>query len=341
MKIGILTHPQGPNYGGLLQCYALCAYLKKMGHEPIVIQRVADKSFFLWDIVRSVLKALHFPRYYKPNQVDRMVNIRPFIQKYLVRTEPMDSQRKMRKVCKRYGLEAVIVGSDQVWRTSFAMSYGYNYFLDFVPAGVKKFSYAASFGLSTWDYTPEQTEKIRELLKDFNGISVRESEGVSLIKQHLQMDAVQLIDPTMLLTSEDYSKVSSDRLVEEKYIFVYWLGDKKGIAEEVKKYREQGYTVIENYLRDNIEQVSVEDWLSYIKYAERVITDSFHGFVFSIIFGKKFNVFENASGGSGRIKSLMFLLNITDGCITDSDAFYKGISQLRNDANSFIKSCLN
>lgn len=312
-----------------------------MGHEPIVIQRVADKSFFLWDIIRSILKALHFPRYYQPNQVDRMVNIRPFIQKYLVRTEPIDSQRKMRTVCKRYGLKAVIVGSDQVWRTDYAMNYGYNYFLDFVPSNVKKLSYAASFGLSTWDYTPEQTEKIRELLKDFNGISVRESEGASLIKQHLQMDAVQLIDPTMLLTSEDYSKVSSDRLVEEKYIFVYWLGDKKGIAEEVKKYREQGYTVVENYLRDNIEQISVEDWLSYIKYADIVLTDSFHGCVFSVLYGRKFKCYENASGGNGRIPSLLKKLHIEDTLHPESvqvEDYQKGFV---DESTSYINNILS
>ena len=120
MRIGILTHPQSVNYGGILQCYALCTYLRKLGHEPIVIHREVDRSFFLWGLVRSFLKAIHFPRYYTPNKVDRMINVKPFIKKYLVRTKPIRSQAQMRRVCKDYQLNAVIVGSDQVWRADFA-----------------------------------------------------------------------------------------------------------------------------------------------------------------------------------------------------------------------------
>ena len=244
MKIGILTHPQGSNYGGILQCYALCTYLKKLGHEPIVIQRVADKSFFLWSIVRNILKTLHFPRYYHPDEIDRMANIRPFIQKHLARTEPVNSQNKMKKVCKKYGLDAVIVGSDQVWRHDYAMKYGFNYFLDFVPDDVVKASYAASFGLSDWQYTHRETEIIKQLLERFKGISVREEDAVSLIKDNTGKNALQLIDPTMLLKQEDYDNITNHRLVKEKYVFVYWLGDKNLIASAIERYKTEGYTIV-------------------------------------------------------------------------------------------------
>lgn len=340
MKIGILTHPQGSNYGGILQCYALCTYLKKLGHEPIVIQRVADKSFFLWSIVRNILKTLHFPRYYHPDEIDRMANIRPFIQKHLARTEPVNSQNKMKKVCKKYGLDAVIVGSDQVWRHDYAMKYDFNYFLDFVPDDVVKASYAASFGLSDWQYTHRETEIIKQLLDRFKGISVREEDAVSLIKDNTGKNALQLIDPTMLLKQEDYDNITNHRLVKEKYVFVYWLGDKNLIASAIERYKTEGYTIVNINLRDICEQISVEDWLSYIKYADYVITDSFHGCVFSIIFERQFIAFGNKSGGNSRIKSLCKMFGFESETFKQYLNVNSKLEILRQNANNYINNTL-
>lgn len=340
MKIGILTHPQSSNYGGILQCYALCTYLRKLNHEPIVIQRVADKSFFLWSIVRNILRVCHFPRYYHPETVDRMVNIRPFIQKHLVRTEPVNSQNKMKKVCKMYGLDAVIVGSDQVWRHDYAMKYGFNYFLDFVPDDVVKASYAASFGLSDWQYTHRETEIIKQLLDRFKGISVREEDAVSLIKDNTGKNALQLIDPTMLLKQEDYCNITSHRLVKEKYVFVYWLGDKNLIASAIERYKTEGYTIVNINLRDICEQISVEDWLSYIKYADYVITDSFHGCVFSIIFERQFIAFGNKSGGNSRIKSLCKMFGFINKNYKQYLNVNSKLENLRQNTNNYINNTL-
>lgn len=340
MRIGILTHPQGGNYGGLLQCYALCTYLKKLGHDPIVIQRVADRSFWLWEFIRNILKTLHFPRYYNSNNVDRLVHIRPFIDKYLIRTMPIDSQRKMRKVCEKYHLDAVIVGSDQVWRHDYAMKFGYNYFLDFVPENIIKLSYAASFGLSEWHYTASQTKKIKQLLSCFRGISVRESDAVPMLKHAIGINSMQLIDPTMLLLKEDYDIITSPRIVLEKYVFVYWLGDKQTIYPEIEKYRNNGFSVVDLNLRDRVEQIPVEDWLSYIKYADRVITDSFHGCVFSILFERQFKVYLNTSGGTSRIASLCSMFSIRNECQMDYSALNDILEQYRNKSENYFKSIL-
>ena len=340
MKIGILTHPQSTNYGGILQCYALCTYLRKLNHEPIVIQRVADKSFFLWSIVRNTLRVCHFPRYYHPETVDRMVNIRPFIQKHLARTEPVNSQNKMKKVCKKYGLDAVIVGSDQVWRHDYAMKYGFNYFLDFVPDDVVKASYAASFGLSDWQYTHRETEIIKQLLDRFKGISVREEDAVSLIKDNTGKNALQLIDPTMLLKQEDYDNITSHRLLKEKYVFVYWLGDKNLIASAIESYKTEGYTIVNINLRDICEQISVEDWLSYIKYADYVITDSFHGCVFSILFERQFIAFGNKSGGNNRIKSLCKMFGFESETFKQYLNVNNKLEILRQNTNNYINNTL-
>lgn len=341
MRIGILTHPQGSNYGGILQCYALSTFLTKLGHDTIVIRREPNKQFFLWEWVRSLLRRLHFPRYYNPSVIDKGVKIRPFVKKYIKRTPPIRSNRDMYKVCAKYGLNAVIVGSDQVWRHSYAMNFGFNYFLDFVTENVIKASYAASFGLSEWHYTKEQTNTIKKLLSRFKGISVREDDAIKLIKDNTGLDAIQLVDPTMLLTQEDYNKISSPRLLSEQYVFVYWLGEKEKISNEVEEYRKKGYIVIEVYLREEKEQISVEDWLSYIKYADIILTDSFHGCVFSILYERIFKVFDNASGGNGRITSLCKLLDVNTTPVDNSSYSKDTLLYLREKTRIYINNILS
>ena len=303
MKIGILTHPQGINYGGILQGYALYTVLKKMGHEPIIIQRGLNKQFFIWECIRAILRFLHFPRYYSHST--QISEISHFFDKYLKRTKLIRSYGQMRRVCHRYNLDAVIVGSDQVWRTDFAMKYGYNYFLDFVPDHIIKVSYAASFGLSEWGYSSAQTRIIKGLLSRFKGISVREDSGVMMCQEHLGIIPELLLDPTMLLDSSDYDQITTHRILEDKYVFVYWLGDVTNIEKDVEHYKTLGYNVVLVSLRTDTKLPSVESWLSYIKYADIVLTDSFHGCIFSILFNKTFKIYNNKSGGFSRLETLI------------------------------------
>lgn len=311
MKVGILTHQQHINYGGILQCFALSTYLKLLGHEPLVIRRVPNKSNIIKRILRSFLKQLGLKRF---NQVlpDRAANVRSFVEENLNRTAVIDSHSLMNKVCSQYQLEAVLVGSDQVWRRDFAINYGFDYFLDFVPSNVIKASYAASFGLNTWDYTNDESKIIKGLLQDFRGISVREKEAVGLCKSHLGIDPELLIDPTMLLNDSIYGKYASGRIIQDKYVFVYWLGDLNDISKDVSEYESLGYKVKVITLRGNHVVDSIEDWLSYIKYADIIFTDSFHGCVFSMLFHKQFVAYCNKSGGYGRIQSLFESMGISD-----------------------------
>jgi hypothetical protein len=304
MRIGILTHPQAINYGGILQCYALSTFLRDMGHEVIVIRRELDITA-LKKFVITLLKRLHVPHFYSPIDLKRGNKIYPFSERYLTRTKPIRSQVAMCKVCSCYNLESVIVGSDQVWRADFALKYGYNFFLDFVPSNVLKLSYAASFGLSEWQYSSEQTELIKKMLTNFSGISVREREAISLCKDNIGVSAVQSVDPTMLLTSNEYDKIACQRIINKNYVFIYWLGDISLVDPEVSKLKLEGKEVVLVSLREISELPSVEEWLSYIKYSDYVITDSFHGAVFSLIYHRPIKILPNSSGGYGRIESLL------------------------------------
>lgn len=343
MRVGILTHPQGINYGGILQCYALCEYFRLLGHEVVVIQRGLDIP--LWKqviigLISGFKRLLHTKKY------DRAAKIRLFSQKQLPRTKQIHSQSVMKRLCKQYKLNAVVVGSDQVWRSDYALNFGYNYFLDFVPDGIHKLSYAASFGLSTWDYSLEQSKRIKELLAGYKGVSVREDEAVVLCKTHLGIDVKQMPDPSMLLTALDYDQIASPRLLKENYIFVYWLGDKRNIDEMIAFYESKGYNVIYVGLREQRILPAVEEWLSYIKYAKLVITDSFHGCVFSTLYHRPLKVCENKSGGYGRIQSLFQSLGVNienletltrdEYCMIDNR-----LKALRETAKLFIEKSLS
>jgi hypothetical protein len=342
MKIGVLTLPFNINYGGILQCYALCTYLKKQGHEPVVLQREAISALKLW--VKTALCKVGLFKYIDGTYgVGEL--IRPFVKAHLNCTPVVNATWKLERLCKQHALDAVLVGSDQVWRREFALKFGYDNFLDFVPSGMPKVSYAASFGLSDWGYTPSETERIKKLLAEFKGVSVREEEGVALCSEYLGVEAQWHIDPTLLLEAKDYERVSSPRLIAEKYVFVYWLGDEGAIAPVLKKYEKEGVRVCQINLRSNACLPSVGDWLSYIKYAVMVVTDSFHGIVFSMIFNTPFHVFCNQAGGFGRIQSLFKALQIqhkiSDGeAAVDYSALNNRIKVLQAEACDYLKSVL-
>lgn len=343
MRIGILTLPFNNNYGGILQCYALCAFLKKMGHDPVVIRREENRQPLLKRLIYKV-RWLFLKKSNMVQLVDRTKYIRPFAEKRLDRTNLIRSEHQMYKVCEKYKLDAVIVGSDQVWRTDYAMRFGYNYFLDYVPNNIKKLSYAASLGLNDWLYDQKQTKRIGQLLSTFNGVSVREKEAVTLLKEHIGIDAEWHIDPTMLLVQDEYNMIVSSCKEHERYVFVYWLGEKTLVAKDIQEYKQKGYKVIDINLRDEREQESIEDWLSYIKYAECIITDSFHGCVFSILFERPFIVRFNESGGVGRLESLFELLKIDINNKTivmpDYCAVKACIDSLRARSSAYLKMAL-
>ena len=343
MKIGILTLPLVDNYGGVLQAYALSTYMKSIGHEPIELNRVANLQplwkrvahSFLDSILPGVTSAATAARHTR--------NIRAFIDTHIRHTEPIVSHSMMKDVFLREKCEALVIGSDQVWRAEYAMKYGYEYFGDFVPSGVRKIAYAASFGLSEWAYTQSQTEQIINYLKQFDAISVREKNAVSLCRDHLGMEAQHVLDPTMLLSADDYDRIASPRLIDEDYIFVYWLGERKtmlSVADEINKvYR---LKIVAVNLRDRNVKISIEDWLSYIKHASLVVTDSFHGCVFSVLYHRQFRIYMNQSGGTGRLSSLFEQLGLSAEMVNTDTIDYglvdAALTRERQTSTSFLST---
>ena len=343
-KIGILTHPLINNYGGILQTFALQTYLQNFDFEVVILDRRNNRGV-IKRLALAMLNAIPFTPYWKARI--RVRKLTSFINTHIHRTKAIYSDWEFKKVCDKNIFDVIVVGSDQVWRADFASPRGGLYFLDFIPKNskTKKIAYAASLGYDDWRYTFETTIKIQEWVSDFIAVSVREESAVKLCKENMHVDATHVLDPTFLLPVTEYDKLASTRLVIGKYIFVYWLGDRESLRKAILPFINKGYTIIEQSLRGNNIQMSIEDWLSYIKYADRVITDSFHGCVFSLIFHKQFIIHANQSGGTTRLASLFKMLNI-EGIFNNSDymidyiALDNTLITLRNFSKEFLFKAL-
>jgi len=217
-----------------------------------------------------------------------------------------------------YGFDAVVVGSDQVWSKKFGGCW--YFFLNFIESPrIKRIAYAVSFGEQTWKFNRRKTRVLSELCQSFNNISVREYSGVKLCKEYLGVDAVHVLDPTMLLSAVDYSDLyrKEDTLVSEGSLLVYMLDETKScFAERVAQT--MGLTAFSVRAKTENPQAKLEDriwppvtqWIRGFDEAKYVVTDSFHGCIFSIIFNKPFIVVEHKIAGNERFYSLLHMLGL-------------------------------
>ncbi len=223
-----------------------------------------------------------------------------------------------------------ITGSDQVWNFD---CYRPAFFLDFVPSNKRKISYAASISkdsLLDWQKTV-----FKNSLKSFSAVSVRENSAVDMIKDYSPVLVEHVLDPTLLLEREDYDKACSPRIIQEKYMFCYFIGDNKisrALAEEYAKanglkvvtlpYLGKKWRSCDQKFGDyKLYSVSPNDFLSLVKHAEVVFTDSFHALVFSHIYQKEYYIFKRSQLDTmtSRLYSLTKLLQTEERLCFDSE----------------------
>ena len=323
MKICIVTQPLHNNYGGILQNYALQKVLRDMGQEPVTIDYVGRRLTYLrvfisalkTILLRCVGKKRSFLRRNKRNRKNSR-----FVKEYIALSRSVSSYNV--DLVKEIGAEVVIVGSDQVWRVRYnrdTINDMYLKFLENYP--IKRIAYAASFGMDNiHEYTQKQISEYRKLLSRFVLVSVREKSGVDICKTYLGVQAEHVLDPTLLLTMEDYLKLCEVvPLSETKYLAAYLLdksSEKNNLVNEVAKNKR---LKVKKFTADTRCGFSVEEWLAMFRDAECVVTDSFHGTVFSIIFNKPFKVLSNAIRGNARIESLLSTFNLEMDSIEGTD----------------------
>lgn len=355
MKIGILTQHFLLNYGGIIQNFALQQVLLKLGHDPLTFEHDTCYSRTRW-FLRSAKHVLKnhslkgLPVY--PTYQGRIGN-KNFIKFVLKNIRSVTVNDFTPDLTQKYGLDAYVVGSDQVWRPAFNLGPRLgNMFLDFAGDDVKKISYAASFGCNEWEYTEEQERMCGKLAKRFDAISVREASGVDLCKEHFGVDATLVLDPTLLLNKEDYGKVCHDVPKKEKHIFVYSLVVSVGVLAVAEKVAEaMGLSIIVKQAGRKVKKEdTIEDWFAEFRDADYVVTDSFHGMVFSIIFNKPFSIVMNPSGGNDRYLSLLSQLGLMERIVSDelqpvfsaidwSDVNHR-LTELRKASFEFLKTNL-
>jgi hypothetical protein len=304
-KIGIVTQWElKDNYGSILQCYALQYALRKVGYEPFLIKyhkrhkKTDTLKYWLFALLFCRLKRIvstvkrKIKERRKPEEIiDRGFD--DFIKQHIHSTEKIYSQQDLLEYPPQ--ADFYICGSDNVW-----MEYDKVYFLDWGDANIPRIAYACSFGNE--DITPYYKGKLKKSLQKFKVVTVREKSGADICIKSGREDTFVVPDPTMLLDQEDYKKL----IIEEwkknyKYLFLYLLSEKTEVEWDIilafaKQNNLKIICVQANGKYRNIPQEintvfpTVEGWLSLMLNAEYVLTNSFHGTVFSIIFNKQFLV---------------------------------------------------
>jgi len=339
-KVAILTLPLHTNFGGNIQAYALQKVLNDLGADAKLIN-IQRKPLNVLRSILSVIKQI-IKRYvlgkstaFKLTNYEYSIasqNHREFIEKNISLTEPIYHISQISTLFDKNQYHAIFVGSDQVWRKAYTPRIE-SYFLDFLQDNtqIKKIAYAASFGLDSWQYDEEQTKKLSQLAKKFDYISVREDSAVELCKKHLNIGVQHVIDPTLLLSKGDYLNLCKGTESKNKgKIFAYILDEaenKEKILNHVsKKIAKDLFSISiqkkkkDTLFIDNIEDFvapPIQEWIKAFDDADFIVTDSFHGMVFSIIFNKPFLAIVNKKRGASRFYSLLKYLNLEDRVIED------------------------
>lgn len=336
MKIGILTQPLRANYGGILQNYALQQVLIHAGHDVETIDWGVSNDIHscLYRAKMRWMNIIHPSKYaYQLTNNERRIisfNTSKFIDKYIIHTYPLHSHKAFKKQADRGHYDALIVGSDQCWRPRYNDQFLPEMFLCFAHPESLKIAYAASFGTDHWEFTPEMTAICSSLAQNFDLISVREDSGVDLCKEHLCVDAVHVLDPTMLLSKEDYVHLveAENEPLSSGSLFTYILDPDESktrfIQRASKSLNLTPFKVLPKYQAetrtkkdikkhiDNCVFPGVCTWLQAFIDAEMTIVDSFHGMVFSLIFNKPFWVIGNEDRGMSRFSSFLNQFNLQD-----------------------------
>lgn len=312
--IGYIGWWYGANYGSVLTNYALHSVLTQMGKSVLMLE---------WPVLSDEIPAR------KPNNKTRRFANHFYEQSMM--TKLSDFHRF------NYHCNSFLVGSDQLWNWWSNRDVGsYFFFLDFVDDAHKKIAYSTSFGHDHVHYPEEMRLKIGYLLQRFDAISVREKSGVTVCKRDFDVDAVQTMDPVFLCSMEAYERAIalSNATVEDQYVLAYILNPTEEKIRSVRHTAQQmnlPYHIILDGQEDFeklkqqandpnvLENVEIADWLKYIKYATYVITDSFHGFCYSVIFQRNLSVFPNQLRGLARFESLSQITGLEDRLLYSHD----------------------
>ena len=321
MKIGIVTFHGALNFGSALPAFALTSVLERLGHDASIVDyRALDyEQYRLLQLnhPRSMLRiACRWNKYYS-----RLKAFETFLNRFLKLTNKAYSWRNENELNElSTQFNCFMCGSDQIWNLDCTSGVVEPFFLSF--AGDKRrVAYAPSLAHTSFKPENFDKKKVAELLSKFDYLSVREEETLPLFQPLVDKKIDVVLDPTLLLKAEDYSKLASREVVESGYIFVYLLREcpeliesASGIAEASGKrvvYISEKNFKIPN--STNLFGVGPEEFVSLIAHSDLVLTNSFHATVFSVLFHKPFRVFATDRSGA-RMRDLLGNLGLSSRC---------------------------
>ena len=331
------------NYGGQLQAYALQTFVEQLSpqvyaeqlcfdvvasnkssrHISQLLRKYSNPIRFIkksLSIIKRICVKIIYGKTLDRVFENRNASFKSFSQTTIRHSDRVFTQNNICETVDQY--DAFITGSDQVWNTEW---YTPVFFLDFVPSDKIKFSYAAS--ISKDRLTDAEKELFKKSLADYKAVSVREENAVEMLRDLSPVEVELVLDPTLLLSREDWDKVCDERVIQEDYIFCYFLGENKAERKLTQAFaKRQGIKIVSIPLTGAkiysdlkfgdfvLPAASPEQFISLIKYAKYVFTDSFHAVVFSYLYEKQFFVFNRDAKGTmnSRIKSITKLLHMED-----------------------------
>jgi len=272
LKIGVIGEHYSQNIGNNLLKYAMFIKLKEFGFEPQIIGYLNPGNNI--------------------SELNETINIRIINKNF--------------SEINRSDYDILMVNSDQVWRKGNAFNLDIG-FLKFTKNwNITKFIYGASLGSETWDYERNEDIVIKELLKEFNGISVREIGTIKLVEQHFNITPTLVVDPALLIDKKYYLDLikdyKNDFYSNKSYIFAYEIDKVFPMERFIRQ------SAKELNLKTYICSMSDKDYLKKFIYGiyncKAVVTNSYHGILFSIIFGKPFVAFNLKYRGNDRFNTL-------------------------------------
>ncbi|MBQ0688802.1 polysaccharide pyruvyl transferase family protein, partial [Providencia rettgeri] len=316
------------------------------------------KYSFIGHLIKVILKKTHFYDYRKNSSC-----FEKFRKTWITRTiKDYYTSDDIKKDNLQYN--AIIVGSDQVWRPKMYSNFNSDtevFFLQALPSRIKKISYAASFGVDHWEFITNSklNQSIANSLKDFTAISVRENSGITICQDVFHAEATHVLDPTLLSDRDFFDRIiNSESPIKSSDLVYYKLDEDEEFKKSINNISKSlNYSIRNIYFNESIflnSYITVPAWLSYIKNSKLIITDSFHCVCFAIIFNKNFFCIRNKNRGESRLESLLSSLGLENRLIYQSqllevsnnqiDIDYmeinKKIDSLKESSFSFLKNSL-
>lgn len=365
MRIGIASLILHTNYGGNLQAWALQTILERMGHQ-VTVFGLKEKKHPIW-LMPLVWTKRAICKYLFNNKIDiftekttyKKLN-RLYSKIYsFIRNNIHEKKLKSLDKIPKNEFDVIITGSDQVWRKEYINCQWHpndvaDAFLSKI-RDIKKIAYAASIGVDRWEYTDDETKRISKALRDYKAISVRELSAIQLLKDHIGLTALHTIDPTLLLRSDEYISLLHLTTDTSGGGLISYILDPNYRSQEVIRTVKDTTGLIHRELHiidDLTPRLSIEEWVACFAGADFVVTDSFHGCIFSIIFRKPFICIGNNERGKARFDTLISDFNIEKNFIDDISQFnssddyslpeasYKKLQELQNQSMNFLHNAL-